>query len=155
VKSRTPWSVKFEKPAEARIVDVPPKMTRAWGPGKMVIATPKLIAALVRRVPKGKLTTTKAIMERLARDHQCDSACPMTTGIFLRIVAEVAEEEAQAGKRVIAPYWRVLKSDGSLNEKFPGGAARQAGQLRAEGHKIDSSRKVPRVADYEQQLVKL
>jgi len=49
-------------------------------------------------------------------------------------------------KSRIAPYWRVLKDDGSLNPKFPGGVKEQAKKLRAEGHRLDTSRKIPRVA---------
>ncbi|MCD6457290.1 MAG: hypothetical protein J7K82_00440 [Thermoproteales archaeon] len=30
----------------------------------------------------------------------------------------------------IAPYWRILKSDGSLNEKFPGGVKLQVERLK-------------------------
>lgn len=121
----------------------------------MLIATPKLIDALVRQIPSGRLATVAQIMARLAKDHKCDSTCPMTTGIFLRIVAEVAEEDSGAGRKQVTPYWRVIKTDGSLNDKFPGGTARHAGQLRAEGHRIDTTRKMPRVAGFEARLVAL
>ena len=70
----------------------------------------------------------------------------MTTGIFVRTVAEAAEEERREGKSKITPYWRTVKSDGSLNEKYPGGVAAQAARLREEGIEIDESRKIPRVA---------
>jgi alkylated DNA nucleotide flippase Atl1 len=143
------------RPEKPRVVDVPPKMQKAWGPGRMLIATPRLLDKLVRKVPEGKLTTVSQIMERLAHDHFCDSTCPMTTGIFLRIVAEAAEEDAAAGQKSITPYWRVLKSDGSLNAKYPGGVARQAGYLKSEGHEIDTSRKAPRVKEYEEKVFRL
>jgi len=35
------------------------------------------------------------------------------------------------------PYWRVIKSDGSLNEKLLGGLAAHAARLREEGHNIE------------------
>jgi alkylated DNA nucleotide flippase Atl1 len=135
-KSKTSWRAKLEKPQEPKVVDVPPRMQQTWGKGRMLIATPMLIDEMVRRIPKGKLATVAQIMDRLAKDHKCDSTCPMTTGIFLRIVAETAEEDMAAGKKRIAPYWRVLKSDGSLNERYPGGVNQQAGHLRSEGHKV-------------------
>ena len=34
------------------------------------------------------------------------------------------------------PYWRTLKADGELNEKYPGGVESQKKQLEAEGHTI-------------------
>lgn len=171
-KSRTPWTEKLEKEQEARIVEVPPKMQKAWGAGKMLIATPLLVDAEVRKIKKGKLTTVSQIMESLAKQFKTDCTCPMTTGIFLRIVAEAAEEDRANGKKQIAPYWRVLKSDGSLNEKYPGGAASQAAKLRAEGHTIEptvgtwravsaqralsaKSNRPPKVKDFEKCLQKI
>lgn len=34
------------------------------------------------------------------------------------------------------PYWRVLKSGGEVNAKYPGGLEVQRGLLEAEGHSI-------------------
>lgn len=62
--------------------------------------------------------------------------CPMTTGIFLRIVADAAEEDILNGKTKIAPYWRVIKEDGSINPKFPEEGKLQAKYLQSEKHKI-------------------
>jgi len=55
----------------------------------------------------------------------------------------------------ITPYWRVIKTDGSLNPKFPGGAKAQAAHLRAEGHKIAAAKgkKPPKVKDFDKILV--
>jgi alkylated DNA nucleotide flippase Atl1 len=80
----------------------------------------------------------------------------MTTGIFLRIVAEVSEEDLRSGKRRVAPYWRVLRSDGALNSKYPGGVRHQATYLRKEGHQIER-RKGGRavVKDFQNHLVSL
>ncbi|MDI6603312.1 MAG: MGMT family protein [Patescibacteria group bacterium] len=36
----------------------------------------------------------------------------------------------------VTPYWRVIKSDGSLNEKFSGGVKSQANYLKKEGFTI-------------------
>lgn len=64
----------------------------------------------------------------------------MTTGIFVRIAAEAAEEARRAGESSITPYWRVLKEGGKLNDKLPGGAKAQAAKLRKEGHAISAGR---------------
>ena len=139
-KSRKTGREKLERKQEPKVVKVPPKMRKGWGTGTMVIATPLLVDSLVRKVKKGKLVTVTQIMERLARDFHTDCACPMTTGIFLRIAAEAAEEDIRAGKRQVTPYWRVLKVGGKLNEKFPGGVKLQARRLRAEGQVIVPSK---------------
>jgi hypothetical protein len=114
----------------------------------MLIPSPRQVEALIRAVPKGRLITVTAIREILAAEHMTSIACPLTTGIFVRIAAEAAEEDARAGKTRITPYWRVVRSDGSLNPKFPGGVSHQAGRLRAEGHRIvpAKGKHPPRVA---------
>lgn len=149
------WREKRDKPQEPTVVKIEGKMRERFGPGRMVIATPKIIDGIVRMIPKGKLTTVSAIMDRLAADFGTDSACPITTGIFLNIVAKAAEEECAAGMRRISPYWRVLKTKGALNPKFPGGMEAHAAKLKKEGHEIDKARKTWKVTDYEKRLAKL
>jgi len=158
-KTRKTWREKLEKehPALGKTVDIPPKMQYRFGTGKMLIPKPLAVDALIRKVPKGRLVTVAQIMEKLAKDANADCACPMTTGIFLRIVAEAAEEDMRSGKTEITPCWRVLKSDGSLNIKFPDGVQAQATRLIKEGHAIELGRgkKPPKVKDFEKSLQKL
>jgi hypothetical protein len=80
----------------------------------------------------------------------------LTTGIFVRVAAEAAEEDRQAGKIRITPYWRTIKDDGKLNEKFPGGARAQAAKLRQEGFTIQAGKgkQPPKVKEFEKYLVK-
>ena len=73
------------------------------------------------------------------------------TGIHARISAEVAEEERREGKKSITPYWRVIRNNGQLNDKYPGGIRGQAAKLKAEGHSIMKGR----VEDFEKKLTKL
>jgi len=137
----------MDNPNLPKVVDIPPNWQTRRGPGTMLIPSPRQVEALIRSVRKGQLITVTGIREVLAAQHMTDLTCPLTTGIFVRIAAEAAEEDAQAGKTRITPYWRVVKDDGSLNPKFPGGAGRQAERLRAEGHRILPARgkRPPRV----------
>jgi len=149
MRMRVSWRAKLEREQPPRIVPVPPKWQSQYGRGKMLIARPLDVDALIRKVRKGRLTTPAAIRERLARDYKVDAACPLCTGIFIRIAAEAAEEDRQAGRKRITPYWRVVQSDGTLYTKFPGGAAAQAARLRTEGFKITPGRGAKRhVADF-------
>jgi len=156
-RSRISWREKLERIKEPRIVGIPSKMQKRFGKGKMLIPKPLDIDALIRKVPKGKLITQSQIREKLAKDFKVNVTCPLTTGIFLRIIAEAAEEDLKSGKKQVTPYWRVIKSDGSLNPKFPGGVEAQARRLEAEGHKIELSRtgKPKKVRNFEKYLVKL
>ncbi|MBI3923882.1 MAG: MGMT family protein [Armatimonadetes bacterium] len=159
MRTRTSWREKLHKdhPAHGKVVDVPPKMQKQWGTGTMVIPKPLALDALIRTIKKGKLVTVSQLMQRVAKDSGADYACPMTTGVFLSIVAHAAEEDLYEGKKRVTPYWRVLKSEGSLNPKFPGGVAHQAERLVEEGHAIDPAhgKKPPKVRDYEKRLQQL
>jgi len=104
----------------------------------MLIPRPLDFDRLIRKVPQRKLVTVKQLREHLDRDFDADFTCPLVTGIFLKIVAQAAEEERGEGKKAseVTPWWRVVKDDGSLNPKFPGGTARQSELLAAEGHEL-------------------
>ena len=130
------WREKLEKQAEPKIVEVPKSWARRIGHGRMLVPTPLLVDKAIRGTRKGKLITVNDIRKKLADDFKADLTCPLTTGIFLVIAAHTAEEDKLAGKKIISPYWRVVKDDGSLNPKFPGGAARQAAYLKQEGFSI-------------------
>lgn len=122
--------------------------------GVMLVPKPLDVDFVIREVKSGKLVTVSQIRERLARDFETEWTCPMTTGIFIRIAAEAAEEDMIDGKENPTPYWRVIKTNGSLNEKFPGGVEHQASYLKEEGHAIESSKgkKPPKVKDFERYL---
>jgi len=156
LKSRKSWREKLENPPEGlpKVVNGPAKWEKRFGGRRVLVPTPLLVDALIRKVGKRKLITIKQIREQLAKDFKADSTCPLTTGIFIRIIAEAAEEDHQNGKKRITPYWRVVKNDGSLNPKFPGGVKEQAARLKVEGHKIISGKgkKPPKVQDFEKSL---
>jgi alkylated DNA nucleotide flippase Atl1 len=120
----------------------------------MLIPTPRLVNELIRKIPRGKLATVSELRRKLASDFQADVTCPLTTGIFVRIAAEAAEEDREQGRKRIAPYWRVVKDDGSFNPKLPGGVARQSRTLRAEGFEVSTTGKTARVMNFEHRLIK-
>lgn len=158
--TKTTWQEKLNNPSAKlpKIVVIKGKMAGRFGTkagDRMVIAHPKEVDAIIKQVKKGKLITQGVIRDELAKKHQVNSTCPLTTGIFCRIAAEAAEEDRQAGIKLITPYWRVLKDDGSLNEKFPGGTKAQAAKLKQEGFRVEKSGKSKlRVKDFERFLVK-
>lgn len=105
----------------------------------MLIPEPKKIDAIVQSIPIGKVVTMGHLRTKLAEDAGADMACPMTTGIFLKIVAFAAEENREIGDYV-APYWRIVKDGGRLNDKFPDGISLHAELLESEGHTIVKSK---------------
>ena len=139
-KSKTSWCAKLHKPMLPKLVPVPEGMAKRLGSGMMLIPTALEVDAMIRKIPRGQVSTVSQIRRRLARWHNADVTCPLVTGIFLRIVAEAAEEDGNSGKPDITPYWRVLREDGGLNAKFPGGIDAQARRLMEEGHTVVNSK---------------
>jgi hypothetical protein len=155
--SRKSWKEKLHNQDHSKIIEIPARMTERFGTGTMLIPKALDVDALIRKTKKGKVITASEIRSRLARDNGANTTCPVTTGIFLRIVAEAAEEELRDGKKQVTPYWRVIRDDGSLNEKFPGGVKAQARRLKEEGHSVSPGKgnRPPRLEDFEKVLVRL
>lgn len=140
---------KRDRCAPAKVEELAVAKGPNYPPGRMLVSSPLELDAVIRRIPEGRVLTVGALRENLARNHKADYTCPLTTGIFLRIVAEAAEEErATLGGR-IAPYWRVVHDDGQLNDKLPGGVEAQARRLDEEGVTVLFIGKTPRLTDVE------
>ncbi len=166
-KNRKTWREKLENsPAGLpKVVECPQKWKKRFGGtcrdsararrARVLVPTPLLVDKMIRTAGKGKLITINQIREKLACEFNTEVTCQITTGIFIRICAEAAEEDIQSGKKDVTPYWRVLKSDGSLNPKYPGGIDAQAKRLKSEGHIIIPSKgqKPPKVKDFNNLLV--
>jgi hypothetical protein len=134
---------------------VPEKMVKNCGVGTLVIPAPIEVDEMMRKVPVGKLVTVNQIREALARKHGATVACPMCTGIFASIAAKAAEEDREAGRKDITPYWRTLKEGGVINEKYPGGLDGQKEKLEAEGHIVIPKGKKLVVWDFGKKLMDL
>jgi hypothetical protein len=155
MKAKKSWREKLaDSKGLPRIGRVEGKMTTCWGTGTMVVPAPIEVDAVMRKVPKGKLTTINEIRAALAKKHGVDIGCPITTGIFAWIAAHAAEEDAGEGRKRINPYWRTLKTNGELNPKYPGGVGGLTKRLAAEGHHVVQKGKRFFVADYDKVLVR-
>ena len=58
---------------------------------KMLIANTKIFDEFINKIPSGN--EIKELRDILAKQFDCDVTCPLTTGIFIRIVSEAAYEE--------------------------------------------------------------
>ena len=155
-KVKKSWQEKLADDKDLpKVVEITDKMSQRWGTGTVVIPAPREVDEIMRQVPEGRVITINQIRALLARKHGASIGCPITTGIFAWVAAHAADEASAEGKKDITPYWRTLKSQGELNEKYPGGAEAQAARLRAEGHTIEpgKGKKPPKVKDFEGVLV--
>ena len=130
------------------------KSIEKYGGNKMYFAPPLAYDRVMKRVPYGRVTTVGEIREYFAKQSGADFTEPITAGIFVSIAAGASHQ--RSGDET--PYWRTLKANGELNEKYPGGIESQKEKLEAEGHTIISKgRKNIRyyVKDYEMALYDL
>lgn len=127
------------------------KTIKKYGGTRMFLAPPLYYDKLMRKVPKGKLITAGQIREYLAKENNADFTCPLTAGIFINIVAWASYQR----KEDITPYWRTLKTNGELNNKYPEGVELQKRLLEEEGHTIIQKESKYYVKDFESKLIKL
>lgn len=150
MKKRKTWQEKLaDDKGFPKVCPIDATKSKRWGTGTFVIPAPTEVDELMRRVPKGKLTTIDELRKTLAQRHGATIACPITTGIFAWIAAHAAAEAHAEGKKKTTPYWRTLKSKGELNPKYPGGIATLKKKLVAEGHSVVNKGQRSFVADYE------
>lgn len=86
----------------------------------MLIATPAVVSEYLKQIPEGKSVDIKTMRKDLALEFLAEYTCPVTTGIFLRIVAEAAFEELQSGKSIeeITPFWRAISPNSTTAKKL-------------------------------------
>jgi hypothetical protein len=155
-KSQSKFRIKLhDKKDFPKIKIIPRKLSKSWGKGRFVLPSPLEVNTLMKRVPKGKLTTINEIRKKLAKKYKTTTACPIVTGIFAWISANAAEEDIKDGRKKVTPYWRTIKSDGKINEKYPGGVSLQKKKLFNEKHEIVLKGKNYFVKNFENKLAKL
>lgn len=87
---------------------------------KLYISCPMDIASALMRIPKGKTMVVQEFRRELAKANNCDATCPVSTALFLRIVAEHTWETLQGGCDVasVPPFWRVIEPDSTIAKKL-------------------------------------
>jgi hypothetical protein len=104
------WAEKMKLDAQYKIEKTDKAFADIPKNSRMLVATPKIVEAYIKNIPECTCTTLQQMRKDLASQYNADFTCPITSGIFLRIVAENAFEEYQKGKPLtsIAPFWRII-----------------------------------------------
>jgi hypothetical protein len=86
----------------------------------LFVGTPAIIQRYLEAIPRGELRTLQRLRRDIARANKCQAMCPVSTTIFLRMIAEVAWDELQRGKGVeeVTPFWRVIGPDVALAKRL-------------------------------------
>mgnify|MGYP000910949365 FL=1 len=114
------WLDKLNETKEPKLKRIDIDFADIPAGSNMFIATPKIIDMYIQEIGVGKRVDTKTLRKDLAIAHNADYTCPVTAGIFLRIVAEANYEKLQQGKHVkeITPFWRVIEPKSVLAKKL-------------------------------------
>jgi len=122
---------------------------------EIILVSPSEVVEIMKQVPKGSLITIVEVCRQIARNHDVKGCCSLTTGIFIMTAANAVEEASREGKALDIPYWRTLKADGFLNEKYPGGQEAHKRLLEEENFRVIARGKKYQVVNYEKYLMKL
>ena len=128
-----------------------PEAVKRLGGVKMLIAEPVQYHNVMAAIPTGKVITVDRIRAYLAMRAGADVTCPLTAGIFTNICAHASEERIDNK----IPWWRTLKANGELNEKYPGSIDEQKLRLEMDGHTVIQKGKRYFVENYEDHLYHL
>ena len=120
------WRAKFATRAQSEVTVLEKPFGGVPAGARLLIATPARIAAYAAAIPPGETRDVAAMRKDLAAEAGADAACPLTTGMFLRIAAEVAIEDMNAGAppEAVTPFWRLVDPDSPLAARLSCGVKR-------------------------------
>jgi hypothetical protein len=118
------WQQKFDQRKEPEVKRTDKRFADIPENALMLIATPKIFAEYIEQIPVGTWLSMSDLRKDLALTYGATHTCPVTTGIFLRIVAELNYEKYQAGTPLneITPFWRAIDPKAPLAKKLTFGA---------------------------------
>ena len=119
----------------------------------VILVNPTEVMETMKKVLNGRLITIVEICKSIAKKHNVKGCCSLTTGIFIMTVANAVEEAKKENTKLDIPYWRTLKADGYLNDKFPGGAESHKELLENEGFKVSRKGKRFYIENYQNYLM--
>ena len=96
------------KKNELRIVNIPEKMEKFYGTGKMLHPSVEAIEELISNIPKGYVTTIDSIAKCLAKEAGVDVNCPMRIG---NVVKKISKSYSNENIDFKIPFWRVIRSN--------------------------------------------
>jgi hypothetical protein len=74
----------------------------------------------VQDIKPSALRTIDRLRNELARKNEAQATCPVTTAIYLKVVAEVALADLAEGKpnTAVVPFWRVIEPNSKIAKKL-------------------------------------
>lgn len=117
------WKEKFFSKKDFNIKTIEKSFWGYEANSKMLIPTPLMIQDYINQIKSGNISAIETMRNDLAIEYGADFTCPMTTGIFLKIVAEYNYENRSQKDFQICPFWRIIDPNSKLAGKLSFGAA--------------------------------
>lgn len=129
------WAQKYNNGQKPKVISFHKPYAGIPAGEKFLISDPEEIDQYIRTIPKGKQVSFQTMKRDLAQEHGVEFMCPLTAGIFTRIVAELAYEKYRNGEKIgnITPFWRVMDLKMPLTGKLSFGVEFLKEQRKAEG----------------------
>ncbi len=120
------WQERFDRSRESYIKVNDKRFADLEAGTTVLIPSAHDIRAEIDSLGPTETLSLGELRHRLADRLHADGACPVMTGMNLRIVAELAFEALDAGVPVdqVLPAWKVVDPASTLAGKLPGGPTR-------------------------------
>ena len=136
----TDWRKRFGDAKQPKRVVLDTDFAGIRAGSTLYVSTPGVIANYVAKIPPGEVREIRRLRNELARRNAADATCPVTTAIFLRVVAEAAWDDLQDGVTIdrVVPFWRAIEPGSPIAKRLRCGtewirAMRDAEAAEAEG----------------------
>jgi hypothetical protein len=115
-----PWVQKRQLKKSPKVVVLDSDFAGIKKGAKLHVSTPELFDQYIRKIPEGETRTIMRLRNELARKNGADATCPVSSAIFLRIVAEAAWDEIQSGLPLskVTPFWRVIEPNSPIAKRL-------------------------------------
>lgn len=119
-KRPTDWRKRFDKAKPPKTVMLHSDFAGIKAGTLMYIGSPGVLANYIARIPPGETRTVERMRNELARRNDAAATCPVTTAIYLKVVAEVALDDLEKGKPLesVVPFWRLIEPGSKIARRL-------------------------------------
>jgi len=132
---RKTWAEKFHNGKKPKVVINAKRYADVPAGALLLVPSPDIVDAYIRQIPFGATSNLAQMRKDLAASYHATVCCPVTTGIFIRVIAEKAYEEMLSGMSLerISPFWRIISITDPVAKKLSFGTAFIQQQRAKEG----------------------
>jgi hypothetical protein len=138
-KKPTDWRKRFGAAKDPHVVMLHADFAGVRAGNTMLISSPGEIANYIARIPAGETRSIDRLRNELARKAGAQAMCPVTTAIYLKVVAEVALQDLAEGRSLdqVVPFWRVVLPDSKVAGKLSCGRDHVAHLIALDGGVVE------------------